>query len=278
MAPPDIETIEEGVRGYLLRGAGRTGIVVLAGSSGRVDFARARLLAEAGATALALQWFGGEGQPPGICEVPLETFQRSIDCLTARGCEHIILVGTSKGAEAALLVAALDDRVDAVMAFSPSSVVWGNIGAGRDGVAWPERSSWSLHGTPLPFVPGIVGWSHDYRDGLISYRRFFEDSLRRAPEAGEAARIPVEGSKAEIILVAGSDDALWPSDWFAKEIARRSAAHGKPVSLIIEPEAGHRVLLPGETTPRSRLHSHGGVDDADARLGARAWDALCRLL
>lgn len=37
------------------------GVLVLAGSSGRLDVSRADVLADAGATALAIRWFGGAG-------------------------------------------------------------------------------------------------------------------------------------------------------------------------------------------------------------------------
>ncbi|WP_442222612.1 hypothetical protein [Rhizobium sp. 2YAF20] len=84
------------------------GIVVLSGSSGRVDVQRASLFASLGITALALRWFGGEGQTPGLCEVPLKTFVSAIDELCHRGCKHIAIIGTCKGAEAALLIAARD--------------------------------------------------------------------------------------------------------------------------------------------------------------------------
>jgi hypothetical protein len=52
------------------------GVVVLAGSSGRVDVTRAALFAAQGCAALALRWFGGAGQVPGICEIPLEILHR----------------------------------------------------------------------------------------------------------------------------------------------------------------------------------------------------------
>ncbi|WP_348647461.1 hypothetical protein [Rhizobium leguminosarum] len=42
------------------------GILVLGGSSGRVDVGRALLFADLGVTSLALRWFGGESQAPGI--------------------------------------------------------------------------------------------------------------------------------------------------------------------------------------------------------------------
>ena len=55
-------------------------------------------------------------------------------------------------------------------------------------------------------------------------------------------------------------------------------AAGRSAVLVTHPRAGHRVLLPGETTPRSTLNAHGGTDAADAELGAAAWRELTALL
>lgn len=86
------------LQGVLLtpRRSNGLGIVVLGGSSGSVNVERARLFAEHGATAVALRWFGGEGQIPGICEVPLESFTLATDRLLTAGCNRIAYVGTSK--------------------------------------------------------------------------------------------------------------------------------------------------------------------------------------
>jgi uncharacterized protein len=243
-----------------------------------VDVARARLFAETGATAIALRWFGGDGQAPGICEVPLESFVPATDRLVAEGCDRIAYVGTSKGAEAALLLACFDHRIDAVVAFSPSSVVWANIGPGRDGVAWPQRSSWTRDGAPLPFIAHDQAWQPALRDGLVSYRSQHEQSLVRFAADVAAAAIPVELARAEILLVAGGDDALWPSDAFARSVVERLALAGRKATLVVHAEAGHRVLLPGETTPRSEKHAHGGSDLADMELGEAAWAEIVRVL
>ncbi|TIC80154.1 hypothetical protein E8D37_16300 [Nocardioides sp. GY 10127] len=65
----------------------------------------------------------------------------------------VIVLGTSFGAEAALLTGALSDRVDAVVAFAPSDVVWAGVTAeGR------VTSHWSRHGRPLPFVSFDETW------------------------------------------------------------------------------------------------------------------------
>jgi hypothetical protein len=165
-------SLSRDLQGPILKPAEQTGwgVVVLAGSSGRVDVARARLFAGLGAVCIALRYFGGERQPPGICEVPLEVFTRATDRLIEEGCERVAYVGTSKGAEAALLIATDDPRVRVVAATSPSSVVWVNIGPGIDGVAWPQRSSWTRGGVPLPFIKYNETWRPERREGLVTYR------------------------------------------------------------------------------------------------------------
>lgn len=257
---------------------GEWGILVLGGSSGRVDVQRAALFASAGVTALALRWFGGQDQTPGICEVPLEIFIDAISELERQGCKRIAIIGTSKGAEAALLISTLDRRVEAVFAISPTSVVWGNIGPGHDGIAWPERSSWTWDNHPLPFVPADPAWSKAHRNGLVSYRGLFQHCLDLFAPHLPAATIAVEQSSARIVLIAGEDDALWPSDVFARSIVERLQLSGKTAQLITDRDAGHRVLLPGEITPRSSMHAHGGNDEADARLGAAAWATIASYL
>jgi uncharacterized protein len=250
------------------------GIVVLAGSSGRTDVARARLFADAGFIALALRWFGGEGQAPGICEIPLEIFFSATSRLLQEGAKHIAYIGASKGAEAALLVATLDPRIDLVMALSPTSVVWANSGVGRDGLALPLRSSWTYQGEPLPFVRYDLSAPIVMVDGPPWYRSYVEQSLITYSGDIEAATIHVEAARADIILVAGSADALWPSDVFARALAKRRTDAGLPVRLLIHPNAGHRVLLPGENPVRSTQNAHGGDDLADAELGKWAWAAM----
>ncbi|MFB7217427.1 hypothetical protein [Streptomyces sp. NPDC056227] len=115
----------DGVRGGACEGflaaparGGDTGVLVLAGSSGRIEDERCRILAREGLTALSVRWFGGAGQPPGICEVPLETFVSATGLLRSRGARRIGVLGTSKGAEAALDLSVLHPGTDAVVALS----------------------------------------------------------------------------------------------------------------------------------------------------------------
>jgi hypothetical protein len=265
--------------GVLVEPAGDSsvGLLVLAGSSGRVDADRCRILARSGIMALSIRWFGGVGQAPGICEIPMETFVAAIDLLKARGVGRIGVLGVSKGAEAALLLSVRDRRVDVVVALSPTSVAWANVGPGADGVTFPRRSSWTWRGEPVPFVPYDEDWT---RVGdPVAYRTHYEQSVRAFPDAARRAAIPIEQCTAEVVLVAGGDDQMWPSLAFAQELASRRASAGHPVMLVTSTDAGHRPRLPSEgPAARSDRFDYGGTPEADAALGAQAWPHILAVL
>jgi hypothetical protein len=255
-------------------------VLVLSGSSGRIELDRTRLLARHGAAALSLRWFGGAGQPPGICEVPLETFTPVLDRLASLN-DHLCVIGTSKGAEAALLLASRDPRIHVVAGFAPSSVVWANVGPGIEGSATQGRSSWSVGGHPLPFVPYDPAWSPPTTThGLPSYRSLYEQSLTTFAERVPDATIPVEQITGDLLLAAGGDDQVWPSDHFTSQITNRRNDHQLPTTVITLPAAGHRIPLPGEpiNPPGGMAMARGGNPDADTTLGHHVWPALLQLL
>lgn len=188
------------------------GVLVLGGSSGRIERERARLLARQGIMALAVRWFGGPGQSPGICEIPLETFLDAVGLLRAEGARRVGVLGLSKGAEAALLTAVHDPRVDVVIALSPTSRVWCNAGPGLDGAQRPYRSSWTWQGQPVPFVPMDDSWTAAQPSSApVAIRGRYERSEKTFSHLVPAAEIPVEKARADLLLVAGGDDAMWPS-------------------------------------------------------------------
>jgi hypothetical protein len=252
------------------------GVVVLAGSSGRVERRRARLLAQQGLVALAVRWFGGPGGPAGICEIPLETFVAAVDLLRSRGVERVGVLGVSKGAEAALLTAVREPRVDVVVAVSPTALVWCNVGPGLDGRRHPYRSSWTWRGRPLPFVPLDDSWRPAEADGgPVSVRGWYDLSERTFATRLEAAAIPVERARADLVLVAGGDDAMWSSLRYAEQLAARRRAAGASVRLVTHADAGHRPRFPGEDPAESsRAFRHGGTPHADALLGKLAWEPV----
>lgn len=256
------------------RGAGGTGALVLSGSSGRLEVGRADLLASYGVTALALRWFGGDGQPAVPREVPLETFTEAIGLLAAE-CDRIVLLGLSYGAEAALLTATVDDRVDGVVALAPTDVVWEGF---RDRDEDPGRSKWTHAGRPVPFVPVDHTWQPPAT--RPAYVEHYEHSRALAgQETVDAATIPVERFRGELVLVAGGDDRVWRSSRAAERIAERRSQAGLETVVVTDPLAGHPVVLPGETpADLARPYQVGGDDGAPERLGGLAWPAVRRVL
>ncbi len=254
------------------------GILVLSGSSGRVERDRVRLLAKCGVVALSFRWFGAVGQPPGICEVPLELFRPAIDRL-ATYAESLAVLGVSKGAEAALLLGTRDPRLSVVIACAPSSVVWANLGAGVDGTSRPLRSSWTTDGAALAFVPYDEPFVIPTVAGLPTYRALYERSLDTFAELVPGASIPVERIGGDVIVAAGGDDMVWPSVRFAHEIADRRAEHGLATTVLTEAGAGHRIVFPGEAPILGgAAMARGGTPSSDAALGQKVWAAMRRVL
>lgn len=243
---------------------------MLAGSSGRLDVGRADALAGAGATALAIRWFGGEGQPAVPCEVPLETFIAAIDLLDAE-CDRIGVLGLSYGAEAALLTAVRDSRIDAVVALAPTDVVWEGQHQRDDD---PRRSKWTWRGEPVPFVPLDRSWTPESSPPAFAghYARCRHEA---DPGVVVAATIPVETFAGDLVLVAGGDDQVWPSCDAARAIVGRRSAAGLATTVIEDAAAGHRVVLPGERASNAaRPYLVGGDAGSAERLGRKAWPAL----
>ncbi len=247
-------------------------VLVLAGSSGAREDARAALLAEHGAVALALRWFGGPGQQPAPYEVPLETFHEAVDLLEHEG-DRLGLLGSSFGAEAALLTAARDPRALHVAALAPTPVVW----AGVDEATGRAASHWTWRDDPVPYVPFDPGWAPD--TDPPAWRGLYEQSLRTAAHRVPAASIAVEDVGGEVLVVGGEDDQVWPGADFARTVAARRRAHELGTTVVTAPRAGHRVVLPGEEpVSRGSEMVRGGTPAADAALGVAAWPHLCRVL
>ena len=262
-----------GVIGNFYAGAGagrRPAVLLLGGSEGGLGAGaerQARLLSEHGFAVLQLAYFGGPGQPKVLKLVPLETFDRGLAWLRARpevDPAKIAVVGTSKGAEAALLIASRDAGVRAVIAASPSSVVWSGI----DMSDFTPASSWSLGGAPLAFLrfgtpdpkkaQGLNYISEGYRLGL--------EGLAKEP----AAAIPLERSHAAVMLVCGEADTLWPSCPMARAVEARLKAKpfAQPVALLSYPQAGHAVFGPPVPADSPAFQTLGGLGGTPAGNGA----------
>jgi dienelactone hydrolase len=260
----------------------RPAVLVLGGSEGGFGGDDvAALLASRGYVALSVAYFGIAPLPASLERIPLEYFGAALDSLQAdprvrRG--SLAVLGTSKGAEAALLLAAHDPRLRAVVAYAPSAVAWSCI------CPDPQAPSWTFGGRPVPFIAGGADPAYRPPQGspihpVVNYRYRLHDSA-----AVRRAEIPVERIHGPVLLVAGREDELWPSSWSADAIAARLRAHGfaHRVVHLSYPHAGHfigKAYLPAGSTRvgGGRLET-GGTPQANAAAQADAWPRVLRFL
>lgn len=159
-------------------------------------------------------------------------------------------------------------------------MVWANVGRGRDGRDRPQRSSWTVDGAPLPFVPYDHTWTPETINGAPAFRSIYQQSVTTFADRVPAATIPAERINGNVLLVAGDDDQLWPSSMFAEQIRERRAAHGLPTTTLVGPGAGHGIRFPGEpaTPGGGAVMARGGSPAADAAFGQRVWTEIMDVL
>lgn len=281
----------DGMIGWLYIPPGRERrqvIIVLGGSGGGYDLDKAALLSRHGFATLALAYFGVSPLPEWLHRVPLEYFARAIAWLGAQpeiDVSRIGVLGVSRGAELALLLASRFPQVRAVAAYAPSAVAWGS--GGRDKAAGEAIPCWTSNEKAIPFAPlplrGFIARSA-IPVGLlrrpVKFRNLFRSALRNR-EAVKQAAIPVEQTHGPILLVSGGDDRVWPAAQMAEMIVERlracGFAHG--VEHLNCPRAGHSLRYPAMPTTARMSRSRGmkfpilfgGTAAADAQAQADAW-------
>ncbi|MFH1149549.1 MAG: acyl-CoA thioesterase/bile acid-CoA:amino acid N-acyltransferase family protein [Actinomycetota bacterium] len=281
---------DEGLVGTYLKPAGEgpfPGVLLLHGTVKRMLVDYGALLASRGFAALALQYFGAEGLPPELVEIPLEYFGRAIEWMRARpevDGKRIAVQGVSRGGELALLVGSNFEQVKAVVSIAGSGVVFqGLLEDRRDGSV---RAAWTRGGEPVGFVTrrdslGFTfhavwaGFTGGTFSTLSSYSGGMDDG-----EAVAKATIPVEKIRGPVLMASGSGDMMWPYEACSRISADRLASlgHEYPVELLVYQDAGHGLGLPYRpttlgyipATERSRL-ALGGSPAGNAAASADMW-------
>ena len=264
-----IEVREEGVIGTLFLPAGegvRPAVLVLSGSEGGTFEPAASQYAAQGYTAFALAYFGMDGLPEELEEIPVETVERALQWLAAQPSvngDAIGAWGASKGAELALLSASLYPTIKAVVAKSASAYVFESIGETMGKV---HKSSWTHRGEPVPFVPlefnmriGMSYFWSRFRRKPWPTRPMYGHAIKHAPDL-ESASIKVENINGPVLVTGGGQDGVWPSDEMARAIGKRLASHGRKFEYVVltYPGAGHQIVSPYSSTSINYLTVGGG--------------------
>jgi uncharacterized protein len=190
-------------------------ILLLGGSDGGKPDRLVTPLLSLSYPVMALAYFKTGELPEYLDTIPLEYFDKPIAWLqnnenTKKA--KIVVVGASKGAELALLLASRKPQIAGVVGTAPSSVVWQGIPK----TFWPPRSSWSFGGQPMPFVPYDYSKAFSPNDIFDLYKR----SLSQR-EAVQKASIEAEKINGPILLLSGAQDSLWPSTEMGDMICQR---------------------------------------------------------
>jgi dienelactone hydrolase len=292
--PPIVYTAlrREGIVGSLFHrpGTPRPAVINVSGSGGGIDGMTGALLASHGYTALSLGYFGVEGLPADLADIPLEYFGNAIEWLrrhpdVKRG--PVGVIGWSRGGELALLLGATFPEIGAVVGYVPSGVAWSGIG--RD-PSTGVRPAWTRHGQPVPFVPPApperFAESARFIGGALHLVDVFRASMRVRAMA-ERAEIAVERINGPLLMVSGEDDALWPSSELA-EIAmarlKRSGFTHRHEHLRFK-GAGHAIRVPYQPTtlndvvhPLTRqMLALGGNPRDNAAASVKAWQRALAL-
>lgn len=288
---------DDGLSGVLYRAPGmgpHPAVIVLNGSGGGINEARAALFAAHGYDALALGYFLAPGRPDYISATPIEYFEEALSWVhrtLAPRDGFVALCGHSRGAELSLLLGSLyPQHVAAVIAYVPSSVIHGTLRAGHPGER-PDAPAWILNGTPMTTV-----WENNRRADWSAFQSKVSP-VRQSPsfetallddEAVARAAIPVERINGPILLISGTDDGFWPStDMSAQMLARLKAAnHAHHSEQLNYQGAGHALGIPNLPSTRIvRAHAVAGVEltgggdaHANAQANADSWPRVLRFL
>jgi dienelactone hydrolase len=301
---PDVEERDihdQGVVGTLLYPKtmkSSPGIIVVTGSSGGIPKTLARLLASHGYAVLALGYFGVEGLPSNLENIPLEYFQNAMQWFKKQpqvNSDKVALLGGSYGGELVLLLAStFPKEMNAVVAYVPSGLVYGGI---------PEmnKPAWTYKSAPIPFMPFLATEEifSAIKEGKVPFHKgTVEDpqqptllylyGLEKFSDAIESSMIPVENIRCPILILSGEDDKLWPSTLYGNLVMERLEKRGSTIERkhIHFSGAGHLFELPYvPSAPRPYYHpivklwcTMGGTAEGNARAGKESWSETLSFL
>jgi dienelactone hydrolase len=245
-------------------GGNHPAVLVVGGSSGGLYWSQqmAGLLASRGYVAFALAYFGMDGLPRTLNQIPLEYFGKALAWMSDQPrviADKMGVVGYSRGGELALLLGASYPQIRTVVAYAPSGVLWG---------AYPSTgdAAWTRGGEDIPYVSSFTQeqWDEALAQGRVRPDTFDWYLIPLQDKAlAEPATIAVEKINGPILLISGKDDKLWPSSDLAEIVVKRlrSIGLGNAVQHLAYVGAGHSFGWPHVPTTVTRYkHSVSGED------------------
>lgn len=215
-------------------------ILIFGGSEGGLSESvaqHARALQSAGYSTFHFSWWRAPGQAQRIENIPIESFEAALGWLQSQpGVDpnRIAVFGWSRGTEPAQLLAVRHPEIRALVLGMPTNAIW--PGFDWDFLGPQPPYAWTLSGRPVATIPraAIAGvpmraWTGKQFQAYV-----------RALGAHQDALIPIERIKAQVLLICGEADRIWPSGRMARSLRDRALAFGKmDVTLLCYEGAGH---------------------------------------
>jgi hypothetical protein len=251
---PDIQCqrISDGFVGELYYSANpQNKTIVLLGGSGSglaVNALVCAALASHGFNVLSLPYFGEKGLPAQLSRVPLEYFEKALAWLSNHPLtagKEIQILGMSKGAEAALILASRYPLIKKVAVFAPHAYCFQGI------AFFKNESSWTYAGQDLPYIPLKTRWifanmlSCMLKNKPFRFTPTYVKGLASAQNRADA-RIKVENAQADFLLFTTKDCGMWNSYDGSVEIMDTLRQHNyqHAYDLVVYEDGGEPYFVP----------------------------------
>ncbi len=168
---------------------------------------------------MALGYFGATGIPTQLDRISIDAVHEAILKVAKHpkiNRNRIAIIGGSKGAELALLLASYYNDIKCVAALVPCHAAFPALTISS------STSSWIYKGEEVPYVP--MPWAAVPSAMKHDLRKAFEIMLEDK-QAVEKALIKVENINESILMISAKKDELWPSTEMSELVIARLKAH-----------------------------------------------------
>ena len=239
--------------------------IVYGGSDGTPNYAQAVDFAKNGYEVMSLFMFGQKNQPKTLARVPLEQFEQTLRYVEAhaRSASPLTVMGVSKGAEYALNLTSKYPQINNAILAAPSAYNFNGLDFENYG------SSWTWQGKELPYIDiQKTSLGHFIGDMIIpmivkapvTYENAYQTAVDMDKDS-ESKKISLN-TKANILIIAGSDDQMWNSAGMGKSIKDQRPQN---TDLAIYGGAGHVFAGNGVLSTGSTRMNVGGTTNANTR-------------
>jgi len=216
--------------------------------------------ADYGIMALAVSLFGAEGLPDGTERIPVEMFIPAVQVLRDKGCTSISTYGMSMGSIFAALIPRYIGGIDNVILCSPTHVPFEGS---KDEKSNSGKSVATWQGKDIPFVRvdytarNMTRYFYDEKAGRkvmgmwITFRDAYTDR-----EQEENADLKLYETGARILMITGTGDEAWPSDYSTEYIRNQldRVHYDKDYKLCLYPNASHLIGIMPDRKREKKLY------------------------